>query len=236
METSTQSSIPNTALDFGNFDPTEIQVDETINCVFAIDVSGSVHGYVNELNQGINEFVAHMQSSHVADQLMVSFVTFGSDIKVKSGFQPIKNIPVMDFGPDISGLTALYGGVQLALTNALDYRENLENSGVNCKTLIFTITDGGNNASPNSVAGDVKQQIKDLLKEERNYASFTSILFGIGKSDGMEADFTQAKEDLGIEHLASIDDTAKDIRRMIAFISASISSVSQGAGVSAPNF
>ena len=37
-------------LDFGNFNPEEIAVDETINAVFVVDVSYSVNSYVKDLN------------------------------------------------------------------------------------------------------------------------------------------------------------------------------------------
>ena len=161
---------------FGNFNPENVEVEDTINAVFVIDVSGSVGGYVNELNKGINEFIQRMQKSHVAEKLFVSFVEFESTVKVRSGFQPINQVQPIDFTNSIGGMTALYEGTRTALKNALDYRESLENAGVNCKTLLFVITDGDDNSSQ-CRASDVKDIITNLLKEERNISSFESILF-----------------------------------------------------------
>lgn len=220
---------------FGNFDPENVEIEDTINAVFAIDVSGSVKDYVNELNQGLNEFVQRMQKSHVAEKLFVSIVEFNDTVSVRSGFQPIDQIPVIDFTKSVGGMTALYEGVRVALKNALDYREGLENAGVNAKSLLFVITDGENNkpGSPDSV----KNMINDLMKEERNYGSFEAILFGIGKNDGMESYFQAAASDMGIKNVATIDNSPSEIKKMINFISSSVSSASAGGNaISTPNF
>lgn len=226
----------NTDVDFNmnygaNFNPADVDCDEVINAVFVVDVSGSVSSYVDHLNNAFNDFVQRMQKSHVSNQLFVSIVEFNNNINVKSGFQPIANISPVDFSTSIGGTTALYDAVKTSLKSALDYRDNLETSGVNVKSLLFVITDGDDNASKSNPS-EVKQQIKDLLREERNYFSFTSILFGVGN----EADFTKAQTEMGIEHLAKIGNSGDDIRKMINFISASISSVSSGQGVPAVNF
>ena len=222
MSTTESKEDVNYDYNFGNFNPDDVEVEDTINAVFAIDVSSSVGGYEAELNSGINDFVARMQKSHVADKLFVSMVEFNSDVKVRTGFQPISQIPVIDFSSSIGGMTALFEGTKVALKNALDYRNNLENAGINCKTLLFVITDGDNNRP--GEASDVKAIITDLLKEERNFASFEAILFGIGT--GMEGYFNSAAAEMGIKNVATISDTADDIKKMINFISSSVSSAS----------
>jgi len=237
MDSATQNKSDNNVdfdYNFGNFNPEDVEVEDTINAVFAIDVSGSVGGYVNELNKGMNEFVQRMQKSHVSEKLFVSIVEFESNVKVRSGFQPISQVPSIDFSKSIGGMTALYEGTKVALTNALDYRNGLESAGVNCKTLLFVITDGYDNASK-CRPSDVKDIITNLLKEERNFSSFEAILFGIGQ--GMDGYFKQAAEDMGIKNVATIADSADDIKKMINFISSSVSSASGGGtAISTPNF
>ncbi len=218
--------------EFGNFNPNDVEVAETINAVFVVDTSSSVHAYGHELNKALNEFTARMQKSHAASNLFVSIIEFNSNVTVTSGFRPISEIPVIDLIPRIGGMTALYKACKEGLTNALDYRKDLENAGVNCKTLLFVITDGEDNASGNVVASDVKVLIDSLLKEERNFFSFESILFGVGNDNSFE----KAQKDMGIKHLARVGTTAEEIRKMINFISSSITSVSTGQGFSAPNF
>ena len=210
-------------IDYGNFNPDEIETDETINAVFIVDTSYSVNTYIKDLNLAFNDFVSTMQRSHVAERLFISIVEFSNDVRVKTGFQPVSGINPMDFSKDIGGATSLYDAVKIGVENAMEYRSNLENSGVETKTLIFVITDGDDNNSKNS-AYVVKQLIDNIKSDERSAFSFTSILFGVGQ----DADFQKARDEMGIEHLAKIGTTGDDMRKMIGFISQSISSVSGG--------
>jgi len=218
-------------LDFGNFNPDDIQTDETINAVFVIDTSYSVAAYIKDLNFAFNEFTESMQKSHVAERLFVSIIEFNSAIKVTNGFQPIANIPKMNFSKKLGGSTSLYDAVHLGLTNAITYRKNLENSGVETKTLLFVITDGEDNNSkkPPHI---VKQLIDSLKNDERSAFSFTSILFGVGNA----ADFEAARTAMGIEHLAKVGTSGDEMKKMIGFISQSISSVSAGQAAPPPSF
>ena len=218
-------------LDFGNFDPEAIQIDETINAVFIVDTSGSIVDYVKELNAAFNDFTETMQKSHIAPKLFVSIVEFSDVVRVASGFQPISSIPKMNFGKKLGGATKLYDGVLSGVKNALDYRSNLENSGIETKTLIFVITDGGDNASQNP-PHVVKMLFDQLRADERSAFTFTSILFGVGNAQEFEA----AYRDMGIDHLARIGTSGAEIKKMIGFISQSISSVSAGKGAIVPTF
>ena len=218
-------------IDFGNFNPEDIETDETINAVFVIDTSYSVQNYVGELNFAFNSFVESMQKSHIADRLFVSIIEFNDKVRITNGFKPIRNIKQTDFSKNIGGATALFDAVHLGLSNAIDYRNNLENSGVETKTLLFIITDGEDNSS-NKPPHLVKKMIDDINDDERSAFSFTSILFGVGGS----SDFQKARRQMGIEHLAKVGTSGDQIKNMIGFISQSISMVSVGQGAPTPDF
>lgn len=218
-------------LDFGNFDPEEIEVDETINAVFVVDTSYSVLKYVKDLNYAFNDFTEAMQKSHIAEKLFVSIIEFSEKVKVTTGFKPVTNIPPMDFSKSIGSITSLYDAVKTGLNNALDYRENLENSGVETKTLLFVITDGEDNNSKTN-PNTIKTTIDKLKADEHSAFSFTSILFGVGN----DANFEQARDKMGIEHLARVGTSGKDMKKMIGFISQSISSISVGQAPPTPDF
>lgn len=213
----------NFGLNFVNFDPDNLQTDETINAVFVIDKSGSVGSYVSDMNAALNDFLVTMQKSHVSDKLLVSVVEFNSNINVVSGFQPISNVQPFDVKP--SGCTSLYDAVLIGLDNANSYREQLKNSGLTAKTLVFIITDGDDNSSK-STAAEVKQKMQEIYSNEMNAFSFTVILFGVGN----EADFDKAREDMGIDKnlMAKVGTTGAEIRKMISFISSSVSSSANG--------
>ena len=212
-------TLPDFNIDFGNFDPREITSDETINAVLVVDVSPSISSYVKEMNAAFTEFLEEMQRSHVAEKLMVSIVEFNDSVNVRNGFQPIEALKPdkIKFKPCGIG-TALYDAVFSSVENAVNYRTNLENSGVNCKTLVFVITDGQDNYSKID-AKNVKRRFSAIEANESSAFSFETILFGVGN----DADFEMAQKEMGIKHLAKIGNTAKEIRKMIGFISASIS-------------
>ena len=84
----------------------------------------------------------------------------------------------MDFKKRLGGATALYDAVYHGLNNALDYRENLENSGVETKTMVFVITDGEDNSSKKS-ANTVKTILKKLKADEG------AITRGVGQIAGL---------------------------------------------------
>lgn len=224
--------------DFGgdaDFNPENIEVEETINAVFAFDISpsmtsgvslpdGSRSTRIEELNKAVNEFVAQMQNSHVADNLFVSTIVFDERVEVKTGFQPI--VDVDTFNLDVrGGSTALYGAARVALDKAIDYRDSLLKTGVKAKTIIFLVTDGENNASPESDAEYVKEKLQDLNKEEQNFNTFSAVLLGIGE----EAYFEEAFNNLGFHALAKVGD---NIRKAVNIISSSVTSVSNGQNVS----
>lgn len=227
-------------LQFNNFNPDDItDADETINVVFVVDVSPSIIEFETELNAAFNEFVQEMQKSHVAPRLLVSTLEFSEKVYVNNGFQPIINIPIMNFHGKDSG-TALYDAAYKGLENAVSYRETLLNSGINAKTLVFILTDGQDNSS-STLPDKIKTMLEKLAKDEKNAFSFTTILFGIGRDLGNgkfenESYFTDAAQKMGIKNLAKVGNTAKELRKMVGFISSSISTTSSGQQVSTVAF
>ena len=187
--------------DFGgdaDFNPENIEVEETINAVFVVDLSASMGEEVtlkggttstrcDELNKAVNEFVENMSKSHVKDRLLVSTIVFDAKPEVLTGFQPVTEIEEFKLTPK-HGNTALYGAVRLGLDKAIDYRNSLLKTGVKAKTILFVVTDGENNASPQSDAEYVKVKLQELNKEEQNIMTFSSVLLGIGE----QANFKQA--------------------------------------------
>lgn len=218
-------------INFNNFDPDNIQTDETINCVFIIDKSGSVNSYVTDMNNALNDFVQVMQHSHVAEKLMVSTIEFNDKINVVSGYQPISNVNTFNIKPQ--GLTALYDAVYAGLENAVNYREQLEKSGLTAKTLVFIITDGDDNASTKK-ASDIQNKLHEIYRDESNAFSFTVIMFGVGN----DTDFDKARAEMGIDEklMARVGTTGAEIRKMISFISSSVSSSASGANPTTVTF
>ena len=175
-----------------------------------------------------------MQKSHIADNLFVSTIEFTDRIVSAKGFQPVINIGKSNFTAQGSG-TALYDAVKIGLQNAIAYRDAQLQSGVTCKTLLFIITDGEDNSSNVKSASDVLNMHNEIMRDEANAFNFTSILFGVNDASRTYY-FEEAAKVMGIQHLAKIGVTAKELRKMISWISSSVSSVSQGQAVAPPTF
>ena len=219
--------------DVENFNPDELQTSETINAVFVIDVSPSICSYEKDLNAALRDFTETMQKSHVAPNLLVSIIEFNEDVKVKSGFQFIHDVNLDTFrGHGVA--TSLYDAVHVGMKNAIEYKKKQQAAGITCKTIVFIITDGEDNNSSYSSADSVKKMHEDILKSEKDAFSFTSILFGVGN----ESNFEAAATHMGIpsERVARVGKTGAEIRKMINFISSSISSVSSGQNISSASF
>lgn len=217
-------------LNFANFDPAAIQTSETINVTFVIDRSGSVYDYVDDLNNVLNGFLHELQHSHVADRVMMQTIEFGSDVEVKSAFHPIADVHDFDIKP--YGCTALYDAMLAALENALAYKEEQENNGLSSKSLVFLITDGLNNMGGNP--DKVKQKIEEIYKDESNSFAFSIIMFGLGDEQGFE----EARDAMGIrpEMMAKLGTTPKELRKMVNFISSSVSLSANGQTVTSVTF
>ena len=232
----------NFGIKFANFNPENIQCDDTINAVFILDVSPSMDdklrdpatgailpdSRISALNKGLNEFVEQMQKSHVKDRLFVSVITFNGMVMPQHGFRPILDLTPFNLSTT-GGATAVFDATLVGVENAMEYREQLENTGITCKTLVFIITDGEDNMSKPGAADKVKEKLEQIMKQEKNVFSFTTILFGLGE----EAEFEFAQKAMGIQHLAKVGD---NIRKMINFISSSVSSSASGQQISTVTF
>lgn len=233
MDNTTIVPIGNTDYGFDNLDPANIQSADVINVAIIADTSTSVARYAAEFSKAYNDMKNDLKTSHVKDQLFWSMTEFNDDITNQTGFQPIGSVQDRQF--QCGGSTALYRTTLTVLKNALNYRRALEDSAINCKTLIFVITDGEDmeGGQGRQAAQEVKTLVEGLLAEERNFGSFTSILCGVGPNRTM---FEGAKNAMGFQHLVVVNDSPDEIRKMIGFISMSISSTAAGQAVSTANF
>lgn len=224
-----------TTFGFSNFDPADLDTDNTINITFVIDVSPSIENYEDPLNEMFRGFLENVQKSHAADNVLVKIVRFSEKVEELNAFQPIKSIGLNQYEFRASGRsTALFAAVKTSIEKSIEYRETLENSGVNVKSLVFIITDGEDMASRSMGvdAADVKKILVDFKKAEKNAFSFETIMFGVGNA----ANFKKAQEDMGIEHLFKVGDTPEEIRTVMGGIISQSISRSNNAGVSAITF
>jgi len=227
------SNLPNinTSYNFGNFDPSNLDVEETVNVVVLIDTSVSMADKESILNDEIRFLIEACQHMHQAPKIMVSTGRFDSSIEVLTGFQPVSNITPPHFTPN-GGATKLYEACHEFLKNAVAQHQRALDAGLSNKTIFFVLTDGADNASASGSAKAVKDLITYMMTDESAVGTFISILCGIGNP----SIFENAQKEMGIQKLHVIDNTAdektnrRELKKVIGILSQSISSASTKPG------
>ncbi len=221
----------NSPLTFNNFNADDIDMGETVNVTILIDKSGSMSIYKDMLNEEIRMMIEGMQKWHQAPKIFLSIGTFGEKIEVVTGFQPILNVKCPHFDPN-EGETKLYEACREFLKNIIRQQRDATVAGVQCKNILFVLTDGIDNASSYDAAKEVNKMVTHMLSDEQTMGSFGAVMCGIGDVSSFE----QAKNLMGFQKLFVIDSnkTAKEIekefRAVFGFLSQSVSSVSSSPG------
>jgi len=222
-----QPSLQNlgTNLKFMNYDPSNLDLEETVNVVILIDTSGSMKNNEKTLNEEIDFIVKTCQGWHHAPKIFFSLGRFDSDIEVITGFQPVLNVVSPNFDPQ-GASTRLYDACLEFLKNAISQQQKALSAGILTKTIFFVITDGADNASASGSAGEVKNLIDFMMKDESSIGTFISILCGIGEP----SIFEHAQKEMGIQKLYVDNGDKKELKNAIGFLSQSISSASSKPG------
>lgn len=210
-----------------NFNVDDVMASEVILITLCIDKSGSVSSYAKELSDCVNGYVSEMKNSHHAPKILVQLIEFDSNVDIIHGYKPISEMGSINI--KAGSCTALYDAVLVAMKNSLSYQTKLQDdAGLDCKNIVFIVTDGGDNNS-NSRPEESKAIIDQIIREEKNFNSFCSIIVGVGESN--RSCFEKAQKEMGIQNLKVISDSAKAIRDVIGMLSASTSSAAAGSAV-----
>lgn len=212
----------------GNFDPNTLanQTSDVIQFVVVLDKSGSVDSFKDVMNTALRDvFMVELKSSHRKNDIVVKCIEFNNKVDHKSGFMPILNLSddYLEL-KNPQGTTALYDAVLQALEHVQQYRDDLEDQGVNVRTCVFICTDGCDNASSIQSAPKIRQIVEDLRKKEIG-SSFTINVLGVG----LESEFRAACVEMGLNPdkcLSTVGATAKEIRAQMGVVSQSVSSSS----------
>lgn len=218
-----------------NFDPTQVAnlTSSVIQFIVVLDVSPSISDYVTEMNKATEElFMQEFKNSHRRDDIMLKCISFCEVVEDKSGFMPIVNLQddYLKVHPKGRG-TALYDAVLSSLEQTIKYREDLEDQGVDVRSCIFIITDGENNSSSSQAPNKIKSLLTSLRQKESWISSFNITMLGVGNPSMFQSSCIE----MGLDHtkcLVTIQDTAKDMRKVIGVVSQSVSSSSAQTQVS----
>ncbi len=189
----------------------------------AIDNSGSVHGFQDEIINCLKEVITSCKSSRTSDTLLVRVIIFASQVKEFHGFTLVENINLNDYTfPNASGNTALFDAIANSVEACILEGQDLVKNDVSVNGINVIITDGMDNNSSNTAL--TCKSIFDKVNIAENLESMTSILIGININDmHVKQSLSQVQNEVGIDQLII---TARDFGKVAGFISSSISSTS----------
>lgn len=203
----------------------------------AIDVTGSVSSFSDELRKSLLSVVESCKKSPRANNLLLRVVMFSSTLKDNieelHGFKLLSEIDVNQyptFKP--SGMTPLYDAMFSSVGATLAYSKKLVDQDFSTNGIVFIITDGCDNASTVSCRM-IKNAINEGLRSEET-ESLIGILIGINASDcGRELQHVEI--DSGMKYVDAGEATKGKLAKLAEFVSQSISSQSQSLGTGSPS-
>ena len=217
----------------GNFDPNNVDQERVVLLGMVIDRSGSTSKYEAEFNEKLQEFLRAEQNSHIAEELFFQIVSFGSNVTVDSGWQPVVGFDTNKTLFKNSGdLTAGYDGVRVGLESMLAYGKDLQRNGTDVRHNLVIVTDGETNDGSDLTGSTVRPILESIRKDERLYGKFTIFMYGVGT----DANFEAFADNITLVRTAILRTgaTGNDFKKMLSSVSQSVSKSSSGTAV--PNF
>jgi uncharacterized protein YegL len=203
--------------------------------VIAVDATGSVYSFKQEIEQTIKSVVKSCRRSPRADNLMLRVITFNTSVGVNEvhGFKPLMDCNEANYtnSVDPKGSTNLFDAAYSAAGSLVQYGKDLTDQDYNVNGIFVVITDGEDNASL-MTPSMVKDQISKCVQEEA-LESMTSILVGVGTDQNALQRF---QVEAGMAQFVNIADaTERNLAKLAAFVSKSISATSQALGTGGPS-
>ena len=193
---------------------------EVVNLInVAIDQSGSMNGFVNDMQQSLSDFKDSIQQSKEADTILVARTDFyDNDVDI-AGY---KKIDMFDTDYQASGMTPLYDAIieavdKLTNKNNSGYMDVLKSQGMRVKS-VFAIFSDGEDTSSRSGLSEAKAKIDYLNKREIVTAC---VCFG--------SDAENEAKRLGIKNILKVGSSASELRRAFNCLSKSVAENSQSA-------
>lgn len=207
----------------------------------AIDDTGSVDTFADELHQMLVTSVQACKKSPRSDNIMVRVVRFSSgypgNIDEVHGFKPLSLIdPAKDYTrPNPGGLTPLYDAAYSVIGATNAYAKDLVDQDYGVNAIGFLITDGGDNCSVVSkamVRDEAKRAVSGEILE-----SMITVLIGINtKEPGLLQALQDFKDEADLTHFIDAKDaTPGNLAKLGQFVSRSVSSQSQALGTGGPS-
>jgi uncharacterized protein YegL len=198
----------------------------------AIDMSGSVSRYNQELKTCIETIIDTCKKSSRAEYLMIRLTTFNSNLFEEHGFKTLSIIDKNDYQQirSPSGATALFDACIDAIEATEQYGKTLTDQEFEANGVLYVITDGDDNNSRNSL-DQVVDRFKQL-KYNESLESLQTFLIGVNVNEPHFKHYLDKfNQEVGFDEYLPIEDANPDnLAKLASFISKSISLQSQSLG------
>lgn len=216
---------------FSGVRPEQLGASEYTLVTLVVDVTASVQPFKDELLAAVRAAVTGCRHSARADNLLLRLITFNTDRQEIHGFKPLADLDPAAYAPfRPDGMTALYDAVYDAVNATRRYARLLVAQDFAVNAVIYTLTDGGDNASktgPRHIAEELRE-----LKREELLDSVTTVLIGVNTQDATVSRLLQdfkAQAELD-QYLDAGAATPERLAKLAAFVSRSIGLHSQALG------
>ncbi len=225
------------AFKFSGVRTDKLEATEYTLVIIAVDVTGSVYGFENELRQALITAVEACQKSPRSDNLLLRVLQFSTQVGIDElhGFKPLAEIdPQVDY-PELKpdGLTPLYDAVYSSIGATNAYARKLADDDFLANGIVFIITDGMDNHST-ATPTMIKQEIEKARRNE-DLESLVTVLIGINAQDCAQW-LNEFKQEADLDQYIDVGEVTRGkLAKLAAFISQSVSSQSQALGTGGPS-
>lgn len=198
-----------------------------------IDATGSMFGFENKMEEGIQKIVKNLQGHPKSENLLFRVAKFEghNGIEEIHGFTPINSVDINKYKIRLGGSTPLYDATLDSIETTKEYAENLIKSGnVDClNSIYFVLTDGEENDSKKADLNSIKKAM-DQIRKSKDLESTMAILIGVNSVDCAN-ELKEFHRKASFNHYLTIE----DIDKLTDFIETAVSSTSMvlGTGQSA---
>lgn len=202
----------------------------------AQDVSGSVDGYVSEMEKCIASIVEACRKSPRADNLMLRLQTFNQSHNEIHGFKMLSDCNLNDYNNFLNpgGQTSLYDSAVNAIDALATYGKSLIDNDYTTNGILIIITDGMDNCSSCNV-NKVKELLEKIHRDE-SLESLVTILVGVGVDASTNSYLEDFKNEVSFTQYVGLKDAnASTMAKLAKFVSQSISSQSSALGTGGPS-
>ena len=203
----------------------------------AVDVTGSVQDFADELRKCLVTAVESCKKSPRSNNLLLRVLLFSSSLKNGleeiHGFKPLAEIDPQKYPTfDPYGMTPLYDAAfsSVGATNA--YAKKLMDQDFLANGIVFVITDGDDNVS-SSTMRMVKNEMERGAKGEE-IESLIGVLVAINAAQ-FKAKLESFANTTGMKYIDAGEATKGKLAKLAEFVSSSVSSQSQSLGTGGPS-